>query len=83
MRDYLFARSRDEILISDLPPLDTVDFTQKHRGNSTFAERHFRKIQLLSWITFVIEAIFPVMLGLAVVAVAYQDMLAFLQTITK
>lgn len=83
IRDYLLTRSKDQILISEVPALDELNFSTQKSGNLTFIERHFRKIQMLSWITFAIEAVFPIILGIVVAVVARQDMLTFLQTITK
>lgn len=82
LKDYFVTASADHATALKLPPLEEDTFAKKGGQESTFLERNFPKIQTLSWVTFAIEAAFPIILGLVVAFLGRQDMLHFIKTIT-
>jgi len=82
LRDYFVTANADHTTALALPRLEEDTFLRKTGQESTFLERNFPKIQALSWVTFAIEAAFPILLGLVVAFLGHQDMLHFIKTIT-
>lgn len=82
LRDYFVTASADQASGHALPRLDHDTFMTRVEQETTFLERNFSTIQALSWITFVIEAVFPIVLGLVVAFLGRQDMLHFVKTTT-
>ena len=84
LRDYLATLVSDHISSDELPGLDATAFVSKGDQDSrgTFLERNFGLYTTLSWLVFVIEAVFPILLGLWIAFIGRQDMVSFLKTIT-
>jgi len=83
LRDYFAYRLSITAEETDLPSLKLDAFSNEREQNLKFVEKNYHYIATLSWLSFLVEALFPLFLGLIVALISLENMLAFLQTATE
>ena len=82
-RDYVAYRLSITADEATLPSLKVDAFSNEREQNLKFVEKNYHYILTLSWLSFLVEALLPLLLGLIVALISAQDMLSFIQAATR